>query len=142
MPDISSTSVLFIDASPTQRALWTDQLTHCFRGYEILQASDAESGLKLCRSRHIDYVVLELDLPDRTGFELLVELVPLSSRPTIAVIILTQIAHPSLWALAKDNGACACLYKPHTTGEALDRAIQRAVARVGGMPKEDRHRPI
>jgi len=87
-------------------------------------------------------VILELDLPDQSGFQLLLSLLPLASRPYVAVIILTQIPYESLWELARDNGAYACFYKKHTSGEDLDRAIQRAVSLVGQMPKEDRQRPI
>ena len=69
-------------------------------------------------------------------------LVPRASKPRIAVIVLTQLAHRGLWDLAKNNGAYVCFVKQHTTGEDLDRAIQRAVALVGQMPKEDRYRPL
>jgi hypothetical protein len=44
--------------------------------------------------------------------------------------------------LAKENGAYECFVKQHTAGEDLDKAIQRAVAFVGQIPKEDRYRPI
>jgi hypothetical protein len=47
-----------------------------------------------------------------------------------------------LWELAHQNGVDACLVKKYTSGEALDKAIQCAVARVGLLPKEDRHRLI
>ena len=55
----------------------------------------------------------------------------------MAVIVLTQIPHRALWELAKENGAYACFHKYHTSGEDLDKAIQRAIAFVGQMPKED-----
>ena len=138
----SATSVLFIDDHISQRADWADQLKQCSQDYEILEASDAQSGLELCRSRKIDCVVLELDLPGRSGFELLVELVPLASRPTRAVIVLTKISHRAVWDLAMDSVAYACFYKQHTTGKDLDKAIQRAVSLIGQMPKEDRYRPL
>jgi len=86
-------------------------------------------------------VVLELSLPGQEGFKTLVELVPVASRPKIAVIVLTLMTHPGVWRLAKENGAYTCLAKDYTTGEDLDKAIQRAVAFVGKMPKEDRYRP-
>ena len=85
-------------------------------------------------------MVLELSLPDQSGFQTLVELVPLASRPQIAVIVLTVMSHPGVWRLAKENGAYACLGKEFTSGEDLDKAIQRAIAFVGQMPKEDRYR--
>jgi CheY-like chemotaxis protein len=140
--DVHTTSVLFIDESKNQRAYWADQLKRCSPGYEIVQASDGQSGLDLFRSRRIDCVVLELSLSDQSGFRTLVNLVPIASRPHVAVVALTHITHRGVWEIAKQNGAYACLAKKFTTGEDLDRAIQRAVAFVGQMPKEDRYRPI
>jgi DNA-binding NarL/FixJ family response regulator len=101
-----------------------------------------QTGLDLYRSRRIDCVVLEISLPDQMGFKALVELVPLASRPQVAVVVLTLLTHPGVWRLAKETGAHACLAKEFTTGEDLDRAIQRAVAFVGQLPKEERNRPI
>jgi DNA-binding NarL/FixJ family response regulator len=142
-PDISPTvSVLLIDGSKKQRTFWADQLKSCSSEYEILEAADGQSGLDLCRSRRIDCVVLELSLPDQSGFETLMELVPQASRPHVAVVVLTLMTQPGVWRLAKENGAYACLVKEYTSGDDLDRAIQRAVAFVGQMPKEDRDRPI
>lgn len=72
----------------------------------------------------------------------LVELVPIASKPHVAVIVLTQMTHRGVWKLAKQNGAYACLTKKFTSGKDLDRGIRSAVAFVGQMPKEDRYRNI
>ena len=141
-PELPTASVLFIDGSKNQRATWADQLKRCSTEYEIVEADNGQSGLDICRSRRIDCVVLELGLPDQSGFQILGELVPVASRPNIAVIVLTQISHRAVWELAKESGAYACFHKHHTTGEDLDRAIQRAIAFVGQMPKEDRYQPL
>jgi DNA-binding NarL/FixJ family response regulator len=140
--ELPTTSVLFIDGSKNQRAHWADQLKHCSLDYEILEASDGQSGLDLYRSRRIDCVVLELGLPDQSGLQTLVELVPIASRPRVAVIVLTQMTERGVWDLARQNGAYACFVKQHTSGQDLDKAIQRAVGFVGQMPKEDRYRAI
>jgi len=66
------TSVLIIDGSKSQRSYWVDQLKRCSPNYEIVEASDGQSGLDLYRSQRIDCVVLELSLPDQSGFETLV----------------------------------------------------------------------
>jgi len=141
-PKSPITSVLLIDGSKNQRTYLADQLKSCSSYYEIVEASDGQSGLDLYRLRRIDCIVLEIDLPDRSGFEVLMTLVPRASKPRVAVILLTQHMHQGLWELAKKNGAYVCFVKQHTTGEDLDRAIQRAVALVGQMPKEDRYWPI
>ena len=140
-PELPAMSVLFIDNSKRQRTFWADQLKSCSSDYEIVKAEDGQSGLALYRSRRFDCVVLELSLPDQSGFPTLVELVPAARRPQIAVVVLTLITHRGVWDLAKQSGAYACLHKDHTTGEELDKAIQRAIAHVGQMPKEDRNRP-
>jgi DNA-binding NarL/FixJ family response regulator len=139
---ISPASVLFIDDSKGQRAYWADQLKSRSSAYEILEASDGESGLRLYRSRQIDCVVFELILPDQSGFEVLLDLVPVPSRPRVAAVVLTEIPHPSVWGLTLQNGAYACLCKHHATGEDLDNAIQRAIAFVAQVPKKGRDRPL
>jgi len=144
-PDLSTTSVLsvlLIDGSKNHRAYWAEQLKSCSSDYQIIEAADGQAGMDLYRSRRIDCVVLELSLPDQSGFQTLVELVPIASRPHVAVVVLTQITHRGVWELAKQNGAYVCLAKKFTTGIDMDKAIQRAVAFVGQMPKEDRYRPI
>ena len=135
-PELPITSILFIDGSKNQRAYWIDQLQRCSLHYEFLEASDGQSGLALYRSRRIDCVVLELSLPDQSGFRTLVDLIPIGTRPHIPVVVLTLITYPEVWGLAKENGAYVCLAKQFTSGEDLDRAIQHAIAVVGERSKE------
>ena len=136
-----TTSVLLIDGSQRQRAYWVEQLKQTSPNYQIVEASDGQSGLDLYRSRHIDCVVLEVALPDDSGFPTLIGLVPIASKPQVPVIVLTQIPYPGIWEVAKENGAYACFHKPRASGEDLDKAIQGAVAFVRQMPRENRFRP-
>jgi DNA-binding NarL/FixJ family response regulator len=140
--ELPTTSLLLIDSNANDRAFYADGLKRCSPDYLILEATDGRSGLDLCRSRRIDCVVLELALPDQSGFALLADLLPIPSRPNVAVIVLTTLAYRGMWELARQNGAHACLVKRYTSGEYLDKAIQCAVALVGLISKEDRHRPI
>ncbi len=128
-----TTSVLLIDSSDNQRIYWAEQLKRCSTDYEIVEASDGQSGLSLYRSRRFHCVVLELGLPDQTGFQLLTDLVPIPSKPQVPVIILTQLSHRGLWELAKEHGAYVCLHKHYTSAEDLDNQIQRAVAFCGEL---------
>jgi DNA-binding NarL/FixJ family response regulator len=134
---VPSTSILLIDGSENERAYWSDQLTRS-SDYEIVEAVDGESGLALYRSRRINCVVLELSLPDQSGLQTLVELVPRASRPEVAVIILTRVTHRAVWELAKQTGAYACLAKQFTSGDDLENSIQRAIEFVRLMRKEER----
>jgi len=141
-PDLPTTSVLLIDGNDTDRKNLADQLVGRSSDYKIIEASDGEEGLTLYRSRRIDCVVVALELPDQSGLRVLVNLVPLASRPNVAVVMLTNRLQRGLGELARQNGAYACFVKQYMSGEDLDRAIQRAMAFVGNMPKEERDRPL
>jgi DNA-binding NarL/FixJ family response regulator len=140
--EFSTTSVLFIDANKADRTYFAEGLKRCSTDYRILEATDRESGLALYRAQRIDCVVLELDLQEQSGFEVLVQLVPYARRPEVAVIILSRLGPRGLWKLAQTNGAYACLVKKHTTGEILDKVVRSAIGWIGILPKEDRYRPI
>src|SRR3954468_6311093 len=119
MPEPADTRVLFIDGHAADRALYVTGLNYSSPDYKIIEASDGQSGLAIYRAQRIDCVVLELDLPDMSGFEVLVELVPRVRRPRIAVIVLTRHADEGLYALARNNGAYVCFHKPHTSSDDL-----------------------
>jgi DNA-binding NarL/FixJ family response regulator len=140
LPNTNPTiSVLFIDANDTERTFFVEELKRRSPHYLILEATSGESGLALYRSQRVDCVVLAIELPDGSGFRVLVDLIPIVRRPSIAVLMLTNNAQRGLHRIAIQNGAYACFVKQFTSGEDLDRAIQRAMAFVGWTPKEDRH---
>jgi CheY-like chemotaxis protein len=137
-----TTSVLLIDGNEADRRLYVEGLKRCSPDYVIHEANDGASGLNLYRSQRFDCVILALELPDCSGFKVLVELIPNASRPRVAVLMLTNNTQRGLHSLAMKNGAYACFVKQFTLCEDIDRAIQRAMAIVGQMPKEDRYRPL
>jgi CheY-like chemotaxis protein len=138
--NLPTTTILFIDPNDTERTIFVEELKRRSPDYRILETTDGESGLTLCRSQGIDCVVLAVELPDGSGFRVLVDLVPIARRPNIAVLMLTNNAQRGFHQIAIQNGAYACFVKQFTSGEDLDRGIQRAMAFVGWMPKEDRYR--
>lgn len=140
--ELPATSVLLIDGNATDRYAYAAALKRYSPDYHIIEATDGEAGLNLYRSRRVDCVILALELPDMSGFKVLVDLVPIARRPNIAVIMLTNRLQRGLREIARQNGAYTCFIKQYMLGEDLDKAIQRAIAFVGRMPKEDRYRPI
>jgi CheY-like chemotaxis protein len=139
---LPTTTILFIDANDTERTVFVEELKCRSPDYQILEATDGESGLSLYRSQWIDCVILAVELPDCSGFRVLGDLIPIARRPNVAVLMLTNNAQRGLHQIAIQNGAYACFIKAFTSGEDLDRAIQRAMAYVGRLPKEDLHGPF
>jgi DNA-binding NarL/FixJ family response regulator len=138
-----ATSVLLIiDTNEAARSFYADGLNRCDPGYLIIEAGDEQTARQIAGCMRVDCVVLELALSDKLGLELLQHFGRIASRSNVPVIVLTMIKDPGVLALAKQSGAQACLDKAHTTPEDLDRAIHRAIAFVGQMPKEDWYRAV
>ena len=125
----SSKTIVLIEDNKEDLQYWSKTLRSAPFNYTVLESSDAQSGLELCREHAIDCVLLDLDMPE-SGFHVLLELIPNRTHPRIPVIILTHLPHPNLWEMAKHNGAQACLLKQRTSAQDLHCAIQTAITSV------------
>ena len=96
--------MLFIEGNHTDRAYFAVQLKNRSSDYKILEATDGEEGLILCRSRRFDCVVSALELLDQSGLKVLVNLVPIASRPDMAIAMLTNLLQRGLGEIARQNG--------------------------------------
>lgn len=123
-------AILLIDDNQEDRDFYAQCLTISCPDFEVVQAATGQEGLSYCNRQLVVCVVLEIALPDISGLEVLVKLVPRTWNPDIPVIVLTRIANRFLWEAALKNGAQAALYKPMTSGDMLDKAILKAMARI------------
>jgi DNA-binding NarL/FixJ family response regulator len=137
LPDLATT-ILLIDGHDHDRTYYADRLKFSMPDCVVLEAKDGRSGLELYNSRRVDCLVTELHLPDMSGFELLVQVVPRASHPTVAVVILTRASIPALGDIARNNGAQAFLVKRLTAGDELAPVVQKAIAVVGPTRKDRR----
>lgn len=129
------TSVLLIDPNNDDRTYWADRLKICTQDYLILEARDAETGLAICQCERVDCVVMELHLPDMSGFQVLIRLNPIVRSLRTPVVALTHFVLPSLADVARRLGAQSYLIKARSSGDDVDRAIQKAIAAVGPSEK-------
>ena len=127
-------SILFIDGNNRDRDYYTQRLRASSAYYDVVQATTGRAGLDYCARLPIDCVVVEIDLPDMSGFEVLAKLVRSACHPEIAVIVLTRLSNPYLLELALKNGAKAALQKTMLSPDVLEQAIISAIASV----KQDR----
>lgn len=125
-----ATSVLLIDDDPHYRNYYAHRLHASKSNYDVVEAATGRSGLDICARQPIDCVVLEIDLPDMSGFEVLAKLVPRSYHPEIAVIVLTRLPNPFLLDVAIKNGAQAALHKSLGSGDLLAPSIRKAISAV------------
>jgi DNA-binding NarL/FixJ family response regulator len=125
------TRVLIIDPHIEDREYWAERLSNSSNDYVVLKAESGAEGLAICRSQRVDCIVTELSLPDMSGFQMLIDLVPRAYRPDMAVIMLARLKLDSMVSLARTNGAQAYLVKSQISGDDLDQAVRKAIATVG-----------
>jgi DNA-binding NarL/FixJ family response regulator len=127
MGSLPPTTVLLIDPHKEDREYWAQRLNISSPHYVVLEADTGKAGLLICHQQRVDCVLVELSLPDMSGFEVLIKLVPRARRPDIAVIVLTRLVLYPMCDLAIRNGAQDYLVKSHTSGDNLDWAIQKSM---------------
>lgn len=125
-----ATTILLIDGNTQEREYYAHYLHAASATYEVAQAAMGGSGLDLCARQLIDCVVLEIDLPDMSGFEVLARLVRRTYHPEIAVVVLTRLSNPFLLELAIKNGALGAFDKKTVSGDILGKTIRNAITTV------------
>jgi CheY-like chemotaxis protein len=133
--DYPSTTILFIDHHDDDLQYWVRRLRMSFPDYVVLEASTGKAGLAICRSQRVECVISELTLPDMSGFEVLLKLVP-KPRHTEIGIFLSRLTLSPMRHLALNNGAQAYLIKSQSSGDVLDSTIHKALASVGPTRKD------
>ena len=123
-------SIFLIDGNHKDREYYAHRLKLSSPDFDVVQAETGRAGLDFCTRQLIDCVVLEIDLPDMSGFEILTNLVPRAFHPEIAVVVLTGITNQFLLELALKNGAQAVLFKSAASGDILDVVILKAISKV------------
>lgn len=113
--------ILVVDDNPTNLKLVSDVLG--FEGYQIVQASDAETAEEIVRSAPPDLILMDIALPGMDGLTLTRKLKAAESTRHIIIVALTAFAMKGDDAKAREAGCDGYITKPIDT-----RALPRAVA--------------
>ena len=124
---MASQKILVVDDDPAIRNLISRYLTQ--QNYEVESAKDGETALQLFDEFNPDLVILDVNLPDTTGFALCQEM---QSRTRVFVLLLTSLTGEADKIKGFDLGADDYITKPFGLAElgARVRAIlkrQRSV---------------
>jgi PAS domain S-box-containing protein len=116
--------VAYIDDNPANLVLVRRSLT----------ATDARGGLKLVRRELPELVLLDVNLPDAAGDEVLAELQRNPVTSAIPVVVLSSDPSPRVEQRLRRNGVTDFLTKPLDVPallQAIDRAVPDAGAATG-----------
>ena len=117
--------VLIVDDEPDQVEMYQYALEEA--GFRVLAAFTGETGVARAREATPDLIVLDLRLPDTTGWDVCRTLKSDPATEQIPIVILTAAASPTLGQQASAAGCAAHLLKP-CYPEELTRTIRSILA--------------
>jgi DNA-binding response OmpR family regulator len=94
------------------------------RGHSIVTATTADEGQQLADENTFDAIVLDIGLPDRSGYSVAEHLSKRSDRP--AIVMLTALSKEDHVVCGLDAGADDYLTKPFSFPELVARIISAA----------------
>src|SRR5580700_3487151 len=120
--------VLVVDDDPQIRRVMRTTLEA--KGFVIDEAGSGEQALEFARTEKYDLILLDINLPGKTGIEICREIHTSSPSPIIMLTV-RDASEDKIEAL--DAGACDYLTKPFAMGELLARirAVMRRTPSTG-----------
>jgi two-component system cell cycle response regulator DivK len=113
--------VLVIEDDVDQRRLYVSVLSH--NGFDVVEAKDAVSGLKMARSERPDVILMDVMMPTMSGLiaaQILACGKATSEIPIVGMTGLTNISE----AQAQASGVTTLLHKP-MSNQDLVQAVRR-----------------
>ncbi len=117
--DAPSSRILVVDDDADIRALLVELLSNC--GYQVADAADGPAALARLEADDIDLMLLDLNLPGMTGYDVLRELNARGHAAEIAVICLSALSTTRDKVAGLELGAVDYVTKPFVVPELLAR---------------------
>lgn len=131
------TKILIVDDEPSMRQGLADNLE--FEGYETEMAANGKEGLDLIISRKYDLVVLDVMMPEMSGFDVCKEV--RKRNIAVPVILLTAKGEEIDKVLGLELGADDYITKPFSLRELIARikAILRRAQPSSGSAEPEKY---
>ena len=130
-------TILIIDDEPIIRKLLARMME--LEGYEVFQAADRASGLKLLTAKTPQLVLCDVFLPDGNGVEMVKEIKEL--QPETEVILLTAHGNIPDGVQAIKNGAFDYITKGDDNNKIIP-IISRAMEKINSRPVQPSGSPV
>ena len=116
--------ILIVDDEPDMRTV----LFHTLRsaGYQVSEAAGGEEALKKIKRTKFDLVLLDIMMPQMSGYEVLEKIREMPSRAKTPVVVVTAKHDPEGIRREVDIGATDHIAKPFLPSE-LEDVIRRAL---------------
>lgn len=123
--------VLIVEDSPADRELYRRRLgSDPETSYTFLETDTGQEGLRRWNEEKPDCVLLDYQLPDSDGLEVLEQMAQAAGGSPLAVVMLTGQGDETVAVRAMKAGAQDYIVKGVITAEGLQRAVRNTVAKV------------
>ena len=123
---IMAKKILFIEDEPALQTTLGDFLKS--GGFSVSTAADGISGLEMAKKEKPDLILLDLILPKKNGFDVLLELKQDPKTVAIPVMVLTNLESAEDIDRALEAGATAYLVK---TNYRLEEVMEKVKSLLG-----------
>jgi two-component system chemotaxis response regulator CheY len=117
-------SILIVDDSSTMRMHISGLLAR--QGFDVHEASSGEAGLLHAKTRKLDLIIVDVNMPEMDGIEMVAELRKLPAHADTPVFMLTAESDVSTVQRGRTAGATAWIVKPFRP-EVLLTGIKRVL---------------
>ncbi len=129
--------ILFVDDETQITETLSLALTRRSKEYEIVGASSVDEAMRQLASHSFDVVVTDVQMPGKSGFDLLNEIRSSERLKTLPVIVITGMGDQEMKRQAIDSGADDLLAKPVSVADLVARL--KSALRIKRYQDELRH---
>jgi two-component system chemotaxis response regulator CheY len=90
---------------------------------DLLEAGDGQQALEVLRTKHIDLVLSDVNMPNMDGLQLLGEIKACGLWPNLKVLMITSEGGQARVLEAVELGAAGYLKKPFTADQIKERVL-------------------
>jgi PleD family two-component response regulator len=125
-----SPGILIIDDCPEDRETYLRLLTPRQDGALVFAAEDAEDALTMLESHDIDCILIDYNLPDADGIDLVSAIRHCFSKKEVGIIVISGIGNEQVVTEAFKAGADDYLPKSSITRAKIRRTVDEALLKA------------
>ncbi len=110
-------SIITVDDSSTMRRMVSFTLKSA--GYDVIEAEDGANALKLLKTRPVDMVISDINMPNMDGITLTKQLRTIPHYARTPIILLTTESDPGKKNEGRAAGATGWIVKPFNQEQLL-----------------------
>ncbi len=124
-------TLLVAATAPERRAALRDSLARDPEArYVMIEAESGARALELCRERPPDCLILDNDLSDLSGLDVIEKLAPEGRAPAFGVVVLIGAGDTKRAVEAMRRGAHDCVERDRARGAELRRVVSQAIEKA------------